>query len=294
MQAELRKKLIIGTAQFGLDYGISNRSGIVSPREVESILSLASAQGIQFLDTAMSYGKAETVLGDIGLDEWQLVTKLPPVPEETAQVEDWVTDQITGSLERLRQSSVHAVLLHNASDLLGARAAQLYAALQALKEHGYTRKIGWSVYGPDDLESLPPEMTADIVQAPFNVFDNRFLQSGWLDRLKNCGTEIHVRSIFLQGLLLMAEDTRPQYFERWPEVWTHWKHWLNTENLSPMQACLGHALNCPQIDHVIVGVEDLNQLTQILDMEIGQTLTSSELFSDMPLELINPTLWKPN
>lgn len=287
----LTKRLALGTVQFGLPYGIANQAGQVSRDEANSILSHAWAMGIDTLDTAIAYGESEQLLGDIGVGQWQVISKLSAVQESCTDVAAWVQGSVLGSLERLRIPKLHGLLLHRPQRFLDAQGDALYRALVAIKDQGKVGKIGISIYDPRELDALCPHYHFDVVQAPFNIIDRRLATSGWLERLHQIGTEIHIRSVFLQGLLLMKAANRPATFNRWRPLWQHWHCWLDGQALTPLQACLGFALAQPQVARVVVGVDSLMQLKGILAnvetplMEPPATLVSEDM------DLINPSRW---
>lgn len=286
-------RIALGTVQFGLDYGIANRMGRVPLEEAAAIVRQAAAHGIDTLDTAIAYGESESALGQIGVAGWKIVTKLPAVPPGCADTAGWVAAQIEGSLRRLGVSRLHGVLLHSPAQLLCRQVgAQLFKALENLKQAGLTRKIGISVYGPDELDALWPEYALDLVQAPYNIVDRRMAASGWLDRLHRAGTEIHVRSVFLQGLLLMPAQVRRARFGQWQDVWSRWDGWLQSENLSPVRACLAFALARPEIDQIIVGVDSAGQLGEILSLSHGEPIDFPADVESRNPGLINPSQWK--
>ena len=201
-------RLALGTVQFGLDYGVANTAGQVAPDEVASILALAQQMGIRTLDTAINYGQSESVLGQCGVGQWQVVTKLPALPEAVGDVADWVQMHMRQSLARLGVARVHAVLLHRPQDLLGTQGRALLAELKDLQLQGLAAKIGISVYSPEELEVFFGLHRFDIVQAPFSILDQRLQTSGWVAKLHAMGVEVHTRSAFLQGLLFNKGQTR--------------------------------------------------------------------------------------
>ena len=203
-------RLALGTVQFGLDYGIANAAGQVAPEEVARILTLAQQLGIDTLDTAINYGHSESVLGQCGISPWQVVTKLPALPDGALDVAEWAHSHMRQSLARLGVVKVHAVLLHKPQDLLGKNGDALLKALQDIKLQGHAAKTGISVYSPEELECFYALHHFDLVQAPFSILDQRLLVSGWLTKLHDMGVEVHTRSAFLQGLLLMRPSQRPQ------------------------------------------------------------------------------------
>jgi hypothetical protein len=291
MSNAVSNRIALGTVQFGLRYGIANRAGQVGRDEAAAILVHARSMGLDTLDTAIAYGESEQRLGEIGVGHWQVVSKLPPIPESCTDVDAWVRDSVRGSLERLGIAKLHGLLLHHSQQLLGARGHALYRALGALKDRQKVEKIGVSIYGPDELEALWPHFALDLVQAPLNIMDRRFATSGWLMRLHEAGTEVHVRSVFLQGLLLLNDANRPEKFKAWQPLWDQWHRWLQDEALTPLQACLGFVLSQPEIDRVVVGVDSLTQLHGILASVDDRTVIPPRvLMSDDP-ELINPSRW---
>jgi aryl-alcohol dehydrogenase-like predicted oxidoreductase len=284
-------KLALGTVQFGLVYGVANTYGRVTEQEAGAILQRAQACGLDTLDTAIAYGDSEAVLGQLGIEHWNTVTKLPAVPDDCQDVEQWVYEQIQQSINRLGVSQLHGVLLHRPAQLLEKMGPALYGALQSIKVQGKTRKIGVSVYSPADLDALFDAYALDLVQAPLNILDRGLVESGWAGRLHDAGVEVHTRSAFLQGLLLMPATQRPAKFNRWANVWRSWDGWLEQEGLTPLQACLRYVTNLPQIDRVVVGVDTVAQLKQIVQVADGKLATLPQFDTLQDARLINPASW---
>lgn len=248
--------------------------------------------GVDTLDTAIAYGESETCLGKAGVKEFKIVTKLPALPEEIKDINGWVHNQIESSLGRLGVDSLYAVLLHRPEQLLGVTGEHLYAALQALKADGLTRKVGVSIYTPIELGMLFPRFGIDIVQAPFNLVDRRLQTSGWLARLKAADVEIHVRSVFLQGLLLMSRCEIPAKFARWTPLWDSWHRWLSNPCApTAVQACLSFSLAFPEVDRVVVGSDNAEQLDEIMRAVVTPSqATLPDLLCDDE-DLLNPARW---
>ena len=284
-------RLALGTVQFGLPYGIANQSGQVSRAVANAMLQLALANGIDTLDTAIAYGDSESCLGEVGTQGFNVVTKLPALPDSCSDVSSWVQQQVSASLSRLGSTTVYGLLLHRSEQLLGPNGVSLYQALQKLKDNGQVQKVGVSIYSPSELSALTPRYRFDLVQAPFNLVDQRLHSTGWLHRLKDDDVEIHTRSAFLQGLLLMAEGDMPAKFSPWGELWQTWHRWLADHDISSVQACLAFSLSFPEIDRVVVGADSASQLAQIV------SIASKVLQADLPdihcddENLINPAKW---
>jgi aryl-alcohol dehydrogenase-like predicted oxidoreductase len=288
----MTSRLAIGTVQFGQSYGIANNSGQVTLRDAAEILQYARSSGVDTVDTAIAYGESEQRLGEIGVEQLQIVSKLPAIPQSCRDVHSWVYESVEGCLGRLKIPKLHGLLLHRPEQLFGVHGVELYRTMRELKIRGFVEKIGISIYGPDELDTLWPRFRFDIVQAPFSIVDRRMADSGWFDRLRLDGAEIHVRSIFLQGLLLMSVADRPPVFDRWSCIWQRWHAWLEYEQLTPLQACLGFALSQPEIDRVVVGVDSLRQLQAILDSTDVSCLMPPENLMCEDENLINPSRWR--
>lgn len=291
-------RIAIGTAQFGLNYGIANQIGKISLRSVKTILHHAVLSGIDTLDTAIAYGDSEVCLGKTGVGRFNVVTKLPEMPPDLVNPDLWVSNHLSQSLDRLGAKSLYGLLLHRPLQLLESQGVELYRALGKLKNSGLVQKIGISIYSPSELDLLVPEFDFDLIQAPFSVFDQRLFQSGWLQRLNQAGVEVHVRSAFLQGLLLMQRTDIPVKFEKWSNLFDSWHDLLSKRGLSAVEASLAYVLSHPEIDRVVVGVDSLKQLKQILSATEG---LQHRMFTNLNCDdtnlncddelLINPANW---
>lgn len=284
-------RIALGTAQFGLPYGVANKVGQVSRIEAKSILHHAYIHKIDTIDTAIGYGQSEDCLGEVGVKDFQIITKLPGVPDGCADIKEWVEEQLEASLSRLGVRKVYGLLLHQPEQLLGLNGNALYNALKSLKEEGLVKKIGISVYSPSELDLLTNNFHFDLVQAPFNILDRRFFITGWLQRLKDSGVEIHTRSAFLQGLLLLNRVAIPPKFLPWNGLLKKWHDWLDKNSISALQASLAFPLSFSQIDRVVVGVDSKSQLLQILSAESDSMNTHVPNLSSEDENLINPANW---
>jgi aryl-alcohol dehydrogenase-like predicted oxidoreductase len=286
------RRLALGTAQFGMHYGVANRAGQVGLQDGRDILRRAHSAGMDTLDTAAAYGTSEAALGDIGVATWTVISKVPPVPAGCSDPRGHVRTAAARSLERLRVARLGGLLLHAPMQLLEGHGAAIHASLCELRAEGLTERIGISVYGPEELEALVPRFQLDLVQAPFNILDRRLLSSGWLRRLRSAGVQIHVRSLFLQGLLLMRATERPPEFSRWQRLWDGWHAWLEHSGLTAIEACVGFVDAHAEIARAVVGVDSVRQLEEIL---ATRTLSGLELPPTLACEerdLVDPSRWR--
>ena len=285
-------KLALGTAQFGLDYGVANTNGKMDTTTMNSILQKAWAKGIDTLDTAISYGESEKRLGMTNVKDWRIVTKLPEIPNECTDINTWILNQVQKSLLRLGGARISALLLHKPDQLLVSNGDQIWKALQDLKQKNIVKKIGFSVYDCSQLDALWYSFQPNIVQIPYNLLDKRFLISGWMKKMKDAGVEIHVRSIFLQGLLLMSKSDRPEKFNHWKEIWEVLHAWLLEYDITAVEAAISFVMDNPYIDKIVVGVDNVQQLEEILSIILKRKIVHPpKSLHTSDVRLINPSQW---
>ena len=290
--AEQSQKLALGTAQFGLAYGLANETGKVPSDTIEQLLKVASEFNITMLDTAIAYGDSEQVLGVHNLAKFEITSKLPAVPPSCLNVEEWIVEQTVSSLKRLRTGKLNDLLLHRSDQLLESNGEKIYKSMLRLKEQGTVDKIGVSIYGPDELSELIKRFDFDVIQAPMNILDRRMENTGMLKQLKKIGVAIHIRSAFLQGLLLMPSEKIPVYFTPWASLIKQYHHWLNQQGISPLQACLSYLNQYSDIDKIIVGVDSIWQLQQIAAAMDTPITDIPDCLKSVDEGLINPSRWQ--
>ncbi len=285
-------KLALGTAQFGFDYGISNKYGQVKLSEVKKIFNLAKKNQIDTIDTAIAYGESEKILGELDTQDFKIITKLPGIPEDCLDVDLWLEKHIKNSLKRLNVQSLHGLLLHNSKDLLSDKGKMLVDSLKKIKSNGLVNKIGVSVYAPSEFDRIFDLIKIDIVQAPLNIIDRRFETSGLLTKLYNDGIEIHIRSVFLQGLLLMPRKKIPKKFDRWSLMWDRWSSELNKKKFTALEACLSYPLSLPEVNKIIIGVNSADHLKEILKIyKSNRNEIDFSFMNSSDHMLINPNNW---
>jgi aryl-alcohol dehydrogenase-like predicted oxidoreductase len=287
----LAQKLVLGTVQLGLNYGISNQSGLMPLNHAAELLECAHANGCRTLDTAEAYGLSEHRLGEIGVERFEVISKLAHLPADIGDLETFIYDRITAMLARVKVTAFEGVLLHNPLELLALSDAQLEqtrAGFARLKEEGIIRKCGVSVYTPQDLVAISGRFESDIVQLPCCPLDTRWAQSEIVHELRADGVEIHARSVFLQGLMMMNVEEVPAYFDPWRGLLTRWRNWTSDMGMTPLEACLRISLDNPLFDKLVVGAQsrtELEQQLKILSMPVASLPalgfgTSDEAFLD--------------
>ena len=262
------QKLGLGTVQFGTDYGVTNRNGRVRARQLEDIMTLARRHGISIFDTAPAYGKSEAALGRY-LNDYEGARIITKTPQQMsggtgAANASFLHNTFEQSLVKLRVDSVYGLLVHHGADLMGPNSGRLWAELESLKARHKVRRIGVSVYAPDELNRILERFPVEIVQLPINLLDQRFQRCGLLEQLGKAGIEVHARSVFLQGVLLAQPPQLPDYFRPLRSHLTALHREADKSGCSMLTIALGHTLRLNDVGTVLVGIDNASQLEQIV------------------------------
>jgi aryl-alcohol dehydrogenase-like predicted oxidoreductase len=286
-------KISLGSVQFGTDYGVNSVNGQVKPDEVEKILRYAQSKDIDLLDTAPAYGSSEQILGMADVSNFKVITKTRHFGGHEISHNDilLLNDDLHNSLKVLKQESVYGILVHNAGDLLKPGGRKIFDQLQKFKQTGKVKKLGVSVYDSNELRPILDIFELDIVQLPLNIMDRRMIDNGMLSSLRSKNIEVHARSVFLQGLLLMTEENRPKKFNRWSALWKGWHGWLYDNRISGLEATIRYAISLPEISKVVVGVETVKQLKEIFLASAGVLPEIPRELSTEDPNLLNPSNW---
>lgn len=272
-------KIGLGSVQFGMPYGISNRVGQTSEIEVSKILDFAFSLGVSTLDTAASYGTSENVIGKYIEERFDVVSKFMPTSHGVS-----VERQFENSLNDLQVRCLHGYLAHRPLELIVNR--EDWHTVQQLKASQKIAKIGFSLNDPKEyFQLIEAEIVPDIVQVPFNYFDNRFEEI--LMQLKEKGCEVHTRSTFLQGLFFMDKAQLSDFFT---PFFSELDYLQNACKGNLSASLLYYVLKQPFIDKVILGVENVNQLEENLS-GLGTASELKPMSKSFSSELIMPMNW---
>ncbi len=286
-------KLAIGTVQFGLNYGIANQTGKIKLSDAEDIFKLAKKTKIDLIDTAIQYGDSEKIIGKIGTNGFKIITKLPSSPKNCLDIDFWLEKNVLSSLNRLCVKSLYGLLIRSPYELKGDKGRDYIKALKKIKAKGFVKKIGISIYDPKELDDLMQLIKFDIVQSPLNIIDRRLEKSGWLSKLYEEGVEVHTRSSFLQGLLLMPRKKIPIQFNQWSSIWDRWFSELSKNNLNAAEVCLSYPLLLPEVNYVIIGVDSYDQFKSLIKISNNKLQQRNwEFMVSNDQMLINPNNWK--
>ena len=286
-------KIALGTAQFGGAYGISNESGKPDLAEVKRLLSFASESGIRILDTAPSYGDAEKVVSELSQPCWQIISKVAlPDQFDLTTYDSFLTKQLRNSLYRLGRTSIDCVLLHSQIPVSSESRKLVVDVMCRWKDEGLISSFGFSVYSRQEVDRILDVTVPDVVQLPLSVADQRLLVDGTISKLKDSGVEVHARSIFLQGLLLMPLEKIPNEIKVRDGFFSAWDAWIKNAGLSRLSACLRFVAHLTEVDVVLIGVQTKTELQQCIEALALEEVISVP--SDLKLaddKILDPRQW---
>jgi aryl-alcohol dehydrogenase-like predicted oxidoreductase len=281
-------KIVLGSVQFGLKYGINNSLGIPNDAEVSAILNTALENNINTIDTASAYGNAESRLGELGNGQFKFISKFPLVNSISE-----IDFHFSQTLKDLRSESIYGYMAHNADSLIDH--PDYWKFLQKLKSESKVQKIGYSLYTPEQLDKLLSiNCIPDIVQLPYSLLDRKFESKFKL--LASLNTEIHSRSVFLQGLYFKDPSTVTGKLgtirERIIEL-----HVISRKYAIPMAAlALSFVLHQEYIDKVVIGIDSVQQLKENIENvfpyeKIKMAIEEIKSINIENPELLNPANW---
>ncbi len=288
--------MTLGTVQLGMNYGIANQDGKPSEEKSFAILESALRGGVTCLDTARAYGDSELVIGRF-LKQWQgsmpaIVTKVPKLQGDSPrELERFATESVEQSLERLGVNKVDAVMLHGAQDpvIHGKACAD---AVKALLDHGYTDRVGVSVYTAEDIEGMLPYDVFSVTQVPMSIFDQRLIAGGSVDKLQQRGYTVFVRSVFLQGLFFLDPEKLgdPILLEHAAPKIRLLRQIAEDNGMSVAQLAIAFMRDCAGVTSLVLGADTPEQVkdniayfdTPVLCPETAQRLRREFAQVDIP------------
>jgi aryl-alcohol dehydrogenase-like predicted oxidoreductase len=280
-------KLILGAAQFGLPYGVTRPADHVSDDVLQDILAAAASLGVSMVDTSPAYGESEARLGTANFDPILGAQTKSRGGQNNLAVADAAAD-FARSQTLLGRETFDSFLIHSVGQLFTEGGDALLRFLLDLKEQGQAIRVGVSVYESAQIDRVLELFTPDVVQVPLSVADQRLVESGALQRLKDNGVCVQARSVFLQGVLLSNPSGLPDAVGFLAPHLARFR----ADNPQATARCFGFLDSTGLVDEVVVGVHSLAQLR-----EISSALKSPERGAPwsrfkFPNELVDPRVWK--
>lgn len=284
-KSQLKKKIVIGSANFTQKYGADTIK--IKSLEIKKILNLAKKNNIYTIDTAESYLKDKKIFKNIN-KKFKFSSKISPDYKWTSL--ELCQKKLDGHFNNLNTDKIETLLLHDSGILFTKNGTKIFNNLEDLKKKKYFQKIGLSVYDTNCLDYMTSNFDLDVVQCPYNILDKRILTTGWFDKLKNLGIETHIRSVFLQGLLVNKSVYKKKYFKKWQKKISEWFMFLENNQISPIDYCLSDLLY-NDFDKIIIGFNNVYSFKEIINF---RKINKHKLFylKINDLELIDPRKWK--
>jgi len=291
----------IGTAQLGMKYGVASNHSKMKIEDFSKILDHSKKKNIKYIDTAMTYGDSEKIIGDLLKKKklnktFKIITKIPNLRfVSRKKIYIHILSEIKQSIKKLGVNNLYAILIHDTKDLNSEKINIIYKSLLKIKKIGLVKKIGFSVYKSLDLKKFIKLYNFDIIQFPFNVFDQRILQKKIQYMLKSKKIELHIRSIFLQGLLLLSSKEIIQKGFKKNKSLKKWEDFLNKKNIKPLDACINFILKYNFYSKLIIGFDNYIQFKNVVKKY--EYLKKNEIninYNKLKTNgnLINPSKWK--
>lgn len=295
-------KLCLGTAQFGMDYGVCGGRKPTLP-DVISMLDYATQNGVDAIDTAVAYGDAESVVGEflrlrtLPREDLFVVSKFSSEIFGSDNQRDYdsaLIAQVEESLKRLHLDYLDAYICHNPSAVCDERIA---CAMKRIVDLGLTRHVGFSIYESDEALSCLANTKLDFIQAPFSVFDQRMSRDGVLSRCAQKNVDVHCRSVFVQGLALMEPNEVPEYLKGFRPYISSFRELCSECGVSPRSMAMAFVKNHAEISHLVFGVDNMEQLRGNISSFNESVPTdvideAARLFFNIPSALVMPNKWR--
>lgn len=292
-------KLVLGTAQLGMKYGIANKTGQPSLGQCYKIIETAWQHKIRYFDTAQNYGDSELILGQCLKqlkvnNQAEIISK---IPEDISQIDGRkILKNLKKSLFNLNVSSLYGLLLHNPHNL-DSWNNNSQQVIKMIKESRLVQKIGISVYTYKEVFKALKNKNLEILQMPFNLFDQAYYHKQVFKKVKKNKVTIFLRSIFLQGILLMDIKELPKEYCHFIKYLLRRDKLCRQYGISKKELAISYIKKRAQGAFVIFGAEDPRQIEENISIfnkrklqnDIIQTIEEKLLVTDE--NIINPSKW---
>ena len=285
----LKKKIIIGTAQLDKNYGLNKNRNKITVNEINNLFEFLKKNQYFYLDTAKNYKDSENLLKKINLNKFKIIGKIEKLRNKK-NIYNYLKKEILNSINNLGIKMFEGYLIHDEKDLISNRSDEIYRALVKIKKENLTKKIGISIYDFKKASSIIKSYKLDIIQLPYNLIDRRLENKSFLKLLEKRNLEIHVRSIFLQGLLLKDLNKVPKIFYKYLKFFKKIDKYCKKNLLSKLEACLNFVMSNKVINKIIIGIENKSNMVEINNIKIRKFKFPKTESKD--INLIDPRKWK--
>ena len=285
------KKIVLGTAQLDEKYGLKNNRKKILPKKMKDILKFAKSKKIFFLDTASSYKNSEKILSKVNLNGFNIIGKIEKV-RHYKNISKVIKKKIISSKKKLGIKSFYGYLIHDEKDLYSKKGPEIYNSLLKFKKQGLIKKIGISIYNFKDLLKIINKFKLDIIQLPYNLLDRRLENKKLIKIFKKKKIEIHIRSIFLQGILLKEIHELPKKFKVFQKDLIKIDNFSKKNKISKLELCINFVFFKNYTNKIIIGIEEKKNIEDILKINLNYKLKKIPNFKFNNPKLINPRSWR--
>jgi len=280
-------KLVIGAANFSKPYGLLGSK--LNLNVFKKICKTYNKKNCTLtLDTAISYENSYKIISKISDIRLKIITKFPLTKKKVSLVD--VREMLNNDLQKLKQKKFYAVLIHNTNILRTKNGKNIYKFLLQLKQEKLITKIGFSIYKTKELKRFYKKYKPEIIQLPINLFNQEFLESGWLKKIKKDQVEIHARSVFLQGIILNSEN---KIFKNNPfkNHFLLFHKWMIKNKINAFDSSLNFISQIKYLDKIIIGINSFKQFEKILNFKTKKGNFNYRALKSTNQKLINPSKW---
>lgn len=283
-----KNNYILGTANLWTKYGF--KSKFINKRQSMSLLNYSQKNNIKTLDISSSYPSFKNIIKETNLKKFKICYKVSNTDFKKSNFYNNFESFFYNLLNKLNVSKIEYFLFHNVKDILSSKNKTILKNLNYLKKNKKIGYLGVSVYSVDDLLKIFKKgIKIDVVQVPFNILDQRIKQKKFLNFIKLKKIKIHVRSIFLQGILT-DKKIIPKKFKRFKEL-SNWHNFLQENKLNSITEIINFINNFKFINKIVIGVKNKDQLKKILNIRISKNKKNFDKFKSNNLQLIDPRKW---
>ena len=288
------KKIILGTAQFSGNYGITKKDDYLSQNESHKILKTLLAKKLRHLDTSIDYKNSFKKIKSFNFNNWQITTKMDPKNLDFSSEHNLylsVENQIKLIKKQSSIKTIKNLLLRNSNIILTPKGKILFKVLKKIKKNKLIINFGYSIYSFKNLEKIIINFRPDLIQCPYNIFDRRIENIKIKNILKKKKIKVQARSIFLQGILLKKTNQLPKFFLKWKNLFLNFENLTKINKLSPLSLCFNFVNNNKDIDEIVIGVQNNKELKEIFDIKLKRKISIRKELFKPSLKLIDPTKW---
>ena len=296
MKNNFIKKIIIGTAQFGTKYGVSNKKRI-SKEQIKKIFYFLEKKNIHTFDTAENYGDAELKIGKYNKKkQFALSTKISSLKKiKQKDLEEQINSKVENMCNRLNTNKINYLLLHDFKDIQrkNNKSKKIIAILRKIKKSGKILNFGVSVYSCKDAEKIIESHKIDFIQIPFNLFDQSLLKKNFYKKLQKKKIDIHIRSIFLQGLVFI--NYKKEKNKKILKITKKINFFLEKKKNEKIKLLINFIKNYNFFKKIVIGVNSLNQIkeiTKIFEQNVNYNKSQFLEYKRTDKSLIDPRNWK--